>query len=196
MPLEFDNLNVKEKYALIFKKENIEQYFYKLNDSQVNLIDKINDIRKQYNLSPFKYSKFENLPEFLINEKTELNFYPYQYIYKLNADLYIFKYPKNEFQKLLNYNEISNIIKNDLLDNIYIIEQNNFEFICFHSNSCNIDYKMKNSINKGNNNISNNKYCSKQRDIEINISRKTNNIDLSDDDYSYTKINWKRNQLI
>ena len=64
----------------------------------------------------------EQLPEFLINEKTELNFYPYQNIYKLNEGLYIFKYPKNEFHKLLNTKEILNIITNDFLDKIYIIE--------------------------------------------------------------------------
>ena len=135
LPSEFYKLNEKEKYALIFRKQNIKLYCYKLNGNQINLINKINDIRKQYNLSPFKYYLFEQLPEFLINEKTKLNFYPYQNIYKLNVDLFIFKYKKDEFQNLLNNNEILNIITNDLLDKIYIIEQNNFEFICFYSNN-------------------------------------------------------------
>ena len=168
LPSEFGDLNKKEKYALIFKKENIEQYFYKLNENQINLINKINDIRKQYNLSPSKYSEYENLPEFLINEKTELNFYPYQNIYKLNEGLYIFKYPKNEFHKLLNTKEILNIITNDLLDKIYIIEQNNFEFICPYSNIIIYD-KISYHLSDKNNNMHSNKNEPKLKDIILKL---------------------------
>jgi len=57
------------------------------------------------------------------------------------------------------------------------------EYICFHSNSYNIDYKMKNSINKKNNILS----INKQRDIEINIPNKRIKINIPDDDISYTE---------
>ena len=134
-------------------------------------------------MSPFKYYEYENLPEFLINEKTELHFYPYENKYKLYGDVYIFKYPKNEFQNLFNNKEILNIITNNLLDKFYIIEQYNLEYICFHSNSYNIDYKMKKSINKKNNNLS----INKQRDIEINIPNRRIKINIPDDDISYTE---------
>jgi len=191
LPPEYNNLNEKEKYALIFGGEKIKQYNYKLNDDQINLIDKINNIRNQYNLSPYKYSEFEKLPEFLINEKTELNFYPYQNIYKLNDGLYIFKYAKNELKKICNNNEILNIITNDLLKNIYIIEQNNFEFICFYINlyiSKNINYPPR----KNNNNFNLNKNRSRPAQIH-NIGI---NLNIPDDSIVNTEDKLDNKSLI
>ena len=186
LPPKFYDLNKKEKYALIFNNKIIEQYNYELNDNQINLIKKINDIRKQYNLSPYKYSQIEKLPGFLINEKTELNLYPEHNIYKLNDHLYIFKYPKNEFQNLLNNNEILNIITNQSLDKIYIIEQNNFEFICPYSYFY-IYEKINYTLNKRNNNFQSNKNEIKPEEIQINIPRIRININIPDDDISYTE---------
>ena len=186
LPSQFYDLNEKEKYAFIFEKENIKRCCYILNSNHINLINKINDIRNQYNLSPYKYSKFEKLPEFLINEKTELNLYPEKNAYKLNNYLYIFKYPKNEFQNLLNNNEILNIITNDLLNKIYIIEQNNFEFICFYSFNY-IYEKFNYPLNKRNNNFPSNKNESKPEEIHINTLKRRNSINISDDDIHNTE---------
>ena len=128
----------------------------------------------------------EQLPEFLINEKTELNFYPYQNIYKLNEGLYIIKCQKNEFQNLLNNKEIINIITNDLLNKIYIIEQNNFEFICFYFNN-NIYDKISYHLCNKNNNFNSNKYESKIKDIQANEPKIRINLNIPDEDISYTE---------
>jgi len=170
LPPEFYNLSEKEKYASIFKKQNIKHYNYKLNDNQINLINNINDIRKQYNLSTYKYSKIEKLPEFLINEKTELNFYRNENIYKLNEELFIFKYSKNKFQKFLNNKELLNIITNDLLNKIYIIEQNNLEFTCFYNRD----------ISKKSINWKRFKEESKPENIHLNIHSNRININIID----------------
>ena len=137
----------KSKNELIYKKENIEKYEYELNDNQINLIHKINDIRKQNNIPELKYFKHEKLPSYLINPKPQLIFYQKQNIYKISNDLYIFKYPKNELQILLNNKEIINIIKNDFLNEINLIEQYNNEIISIYNN------RTINNINKLNNNI-------------------------------------------
>ena len=137
----------KSKNELIYKKENIEKYEYELNDNQINLIHKINDIRKQNNIPELEYFKREKVPCYLINPKPQLIFYQKQNIYKISNDLYIFKYPKNESQILLNNKEIINIIKIDYLNEINVIEQYNNEIISIYNN------RTINNINKLNNNI-------------------------------------------
>ena len=137
----------KSKNELIYKKENIEKYEYELNDNQINLIHKINDIRKQNNIPELEYFKREKVPCYLINPKPQLIFYQKQNIYKISNDLYIFKYPKNEMQILLNNKEIINIIKIDFLNEINVIEQYNNEIISIYNN------RTINNVNKLNNNI-------------------------------------------
>ena len=137
----------KSKNELIYKKENIEKYEYELNVNQIILIHKINDIRRQNNVPELKYFKHEKLPCYLINPKPQLIFYQKQNIYKISNDLYIFKYPKNELQILLNNKEIISIIKIEFLNEINVIEQYNNEIISIYNN------RTINNINKLNNNI-------------------------------------------
>ena len=47
MPKKFNNLSEKEKNEVVFKQKNVKEYEYKLNENQINLIDKINGIRKK-----------------------------------------------------------------------------------------------------------------------------------------------------
>ena len=145
LPSETYNLN--NKNAQIFKKENVEKYKYSLNENQINLIRNINDIRRRNNnITLLNYVREENLPEFIINEKTEI---------------YIFKYPKNEFQNLLNNSQILNIITIDELNEINIIEQNNIEFISVYKRN------NGNNINRNNNDINSPRI---QLDINTNIN--------------------------
>ena len=170
----FDDSIEKSKNELIYKKENIEKYEYELNDNQINLIHKINDIRKQNNIPELEYFKREKVPCYLINPKPQLIFYQKQNIYKISNDLYIFKYPKNEMQILLNNKEIINIIKIDYLNEINVIEQYNNEIISIYNN------RTINNINKLNNNIAIN--LIEQIPIIINSEDKLKNefIGLSD----------------
>ena len=89
LPSDFIDLNRKLKNELIFTKENIEKYKYKLNINQIQLIKNINDIRNQNKIPGLIYN--EELPDFIINEKTKLFFYPNENIYKISNNLYIFK---------------------------------------------------------------------------------------------------------
>ena len=128
----FNNLNEKEKNEFIFKKENVKEYEYKLNKSQINLIQKINDVRKENHIPLLKYYQIEYLPDFIINEKTQLIFKDNEDIFKLSENFYVFKYPINEVQNFLNNNKILNIITNKKLKTIEIIEQNDFDFILIY----------------------------------------------------------------
>lgn len=160
LPSDFIDLNRKLKNELIFTKENIEKYKYKLNINQIQLIKNINDIRNQNKIPGLIYN--EELPDFIINEKTKLFFYPNENIYKISNNLYLFKYKKNEFQNFLKNKEILNIITIDLLSRINIIEQKNMEIISIFNGN----------INKSNNKINN------TLNNDINISNKNINIKI------------------
>ena len=138
-PVNFQILNEKEKREMIFKTY-INEYYYNLDDNSIDLIKKINDIRKRYNINLLNFYKVEYLPDFIKNEKTEIIFFENKNIYKINCNSYIFKYPKNKFQNFLYNKEILNIITMDILDEINIIEIKNFEFISIYK-------KEKNNIN-------------------------------------------------
>ena len=132
LPKKFNNLSEKEKNEVVFKQKNVKEYEYKLNENQINLIDKINGIRKKNHIALLKYFEKEKLPEFIINEKAQIIFNNNENLYKLSPNFYVFKYPINEFQNFLNNNQILNIITIETLKEINIIQQNNFEFISIY----------------------------------------------------------------
>jgi hypothetical protein len=135
LPKKFNKLKEKEKNEFIFKKESVKEYQYELNENQINLIHKINKIREDNHIPLLKYNEIEKLPEFIINEKTQLIFNDYDNIFKLSQNFYIFKYRINEFQNFLNNNQILNIITIETLNEISVIEKNNFEFISIYDNN-------------------------------------------------------------
>ena len=146
---EFCNLSVKEKNEIIFKKENLQEYEYFTNFDKIDLIlNKINIIRTALKLPLLQRDEDRYLPDFIINEKTKMFFYPNENIYKLSPNFYVFKYFKDEFQNHINNNEIKNIITNALLDTISIIEKNEFEYISIYNKN-----NLNNNIQENNNNI-------------------------------------------
>ena len=147
LPLNFGSLNNKEKNNLILKTS--KNYKYKLNKNQINLIKKINEIRRKNNISLLKYNTTETIPDFIINEVTEVNIYNYKNNFRLKNYLYLFRYEKNEFQNFIENSEILSIINNDLLNEIIIIEQNDIEYISIY-NSSNLN-DIQNSYSISNN---------------------------------------------
>ena len=82
--------------------------------------------------------------------------------------------------------EILNIITNNLLDKIYIIEQNDFVFICPYSKFYTYK-KVKDSLRKKNNNFNSKKNRYNPEEIQINIPKKRININTLDDDIFNTE---------
>ena len=151
LPLTFKNLKEIEKNKFIFKKEYINFYEYQLNENQIKLIDKINNIRKINNIPKLKYNEINKLPNFVINEKTELFFFPYKNLYEYeSSNLYIFKYPKNTFNNFINNEEVLSIITNIFLDQINIVEKDNIEYIYIYNKNKipdSIQIKRDNTLN-------------------------------------------------
>ena len=150
LPYRFGKVNDKKKNEIIFEKENLAKYEYILSNSKkIDLIlNKINDIRAKNKIPLLTYNEERHLPDFIINEKTKMFFYSNENVYKLTPNLYIFKYPLNEFQNHINNNEVINIITNELLDMIGIIEKNELEYIYIYNNTNNnIQISNNNNIN-------------------------------------------------
>ena len=143
----FDNFSEVEKIKIIFNKHNIESYEYKLNTNQIDLIKKINNIRKKNNSDELKYNNYEKLPNYIMNNPLDIHFYPNKNLYKL-PNCYLFKYPKFEFEKHINDESILNIIIDENLYEINIIEQNNFELITIYNKSINSKMKENNNYIK------------------------------------------------
>ena len=123
------------------------RYKYTLSLSQYNLIIKINEIRQQHNIPKLKYDIVESIPDFIINKKVNLIFSLDIDIFKFKSNSYIFKYHKNEFEKLIDKAEIMSILTNDLLGRIIIIEQNDVEFIEIFSETNQNEITRLDSIN-------------------------------------------------
>jgi hypothetical protein len=128
-------LNDKEINNLIIK--NARNCKYRLNEDQIDLIKKINEIRKNNNIPLLKYDENERIPHCIINEVTEVIFYNEKNNFKLKNFLYLFRYKKNEFINFIKNDEILSVITNDLFNKIKIIEQNDTEYILIYNTSKN-----------------------------------------------------------
>ena len=177
LPFDFVKLGDKAKIEYIFKEDNIKEYKYQLKSEQINFIKKINYIRNEHNIPFLNYDiSYCKIPDFIINEKTDLVFNKHKNIFKFKPYYYLFKYPKNEFQNLLNEPHVLSIITNDLFDQIEIIEQDDMEFISIYN------YSNKNEINLNRSNINNN--INTNNNVIINTNNKViinNDIGNSED---------------
>ena len=144
LPSEFEKSDDKDKIKTIFKKENMKEYNYKLDDIQLKLIDKINQLRRQKKIQELKYDKWQELPDYIINNKTELIFYKEKDIYKFSNNYYLIKYPISECQNDIKDKNIINIFTIDFLDRINIIRKDNYEYITLYNNQFNENYNYKN----------------------------------------------------
>ena len=177
LPFDFVKLGDKAKIEYIFREDNIKEYKYQLKSEQINFIKKINYIRNEHNIPFLNYDiSYCKIPDFIINEKTDLVFNKHKNIFKFKPYYYLFKYPKNEFQNLLNEPHVLSIITNDLFDQIEIIEQDDIEFISIYN------YSNKNEINLNRSNTNNN--INTNNNVIINTNNKViinNDIGNSED---------------
>ena len=169
LPLEFGKLNKINKIQMIFKKENMKKYIWKLDETQLRLISKINLLRKKNNIPELKSYYEQNLPDYIINKKTELIFYKENYIYKFSKNYYLIKYPTSECQKDISDEKYINILSIDFLDKINIMRKDNYEYIMLYNDQFNEnDNNSFRRENNENNNININMNLTDRPDIPSN----------------------------
>ena len=139
LPSKFENLNKMKKIEVIF--ENMENYKSKLDDAQLNLINKIIQLRRQNNIQNnilgLNYEYQQQLSDYIINKKTELIFDEEKNIYKFSNNYYLIKYSISECQRDIKEKIILNISTIDFLDKINIMLKYNYEYIALYKNQFN-----------------------------------------------------------
>ncbi len=140
LPKSFLSMNEKSKKNYLLNHFNEFLFFH--SEEQIQLIDSINEFRIENNLDELKYNEYENIPDFIMKEPSEMKLFKYKHIFKISNKKYLFKYPNDEFQKEFNQrnSEILKILLLEDLNKILIIKNANFEyiFICQDNLSNNI----------------------------------------------------------
>ena len=167
----------------------MKKYRYKLNGAQLKLIEKINKIRRQNNIPEINYNiLWQELPDYIINNKTELIFYKEKYIFKFSNNYYLIKYPISECQSDIKDKNIINILTIDFFDRINIMRKNNYEYISLYNNQFNENDNNKNTninlrkIDLPKINIANSEDKLDEHEQLVNLSMTRDNINESNSD--------------
>jgi len=128
----FHKMSKKDKKNLIFKNRTKFQYTH--STRHLHLINLINEYRIKYHLPRLLFNEEERIPDFVINDNSEVMLLGYKNIFKFSKRKYLFKYRINEFeQNLLNKDgNILEIILNEDLNKICVIDIDNFEYILIY----------------------------------------------------------------
>ena len=150
LPKSFLSMNEKNKKNYLLNHFN--EFLFSHSEEQIQLIDSINEFRIENNLDELKYNEYENIPDFIVKEPSEMKLFKYKHIFKISNKKYLFKYPNDEFQKEFNQrnSEILKILLLEDLNKILIIKNGNFEyiFICQDNllNNIRLEINSMNSI--------------------------------------------------
>ena len=136
LPDDFEKMNKKERKNYIL--QNIDNYENNITDKQNELIDLINNLRREKDVKELEKDNNKTIPKFIMKKPAELLLMPTKNIFKLSNKKYIPKHPLNEFEKLIvdKNKNIVDILLKDNLNHIQIVNQNGIEYIfVFESNS-------------------------------------------------------------
>ena len=138
LPDNFEKMNKNERKKFVL--QNLKNYENKITDKQKELIDLINNLRRENDINDLENNDKKTIPEFIFKKPAEVLLMPSKKIFKLSNKKYIFKYPLNELEKVVidKNKEILNILLKDNLNHIQIVNQNDIEYIMiFESKSSN-----------------------------------------------------------
>jgi hypothetical protein len=139
LPKDFGELSKNGKKEYVF--EHYKDYNHNISNEQKKLITSINDFRGIKNIPLLGICNTRKIPDFLINEISEVMLWPDKNIFKLSNKKYLFKYPIGKFEiNFKNKDEnILSILLKDNLNHIQIITYQNIEYIFIYElNSCDV----------------------------------------------------------
>ena len=133
---KYRNIQIKEFNIEIFNyfevsqkqyiSNNLKYLEYDYSEYDSKIFREINDFREKNNLTKFtiKY----NLPDFIINEISEIFLFKSQHLFKLGKNKYLFKYELGKFDYyfLSNNKELINMLLKKDLNTINIIEKRKY----------------------------------------------------------------------
>ena len=129
LPDNFHKMSQKAKKKYISDNKYNFQFF--LTDQQLDLISLINEFREKNNLEKFTIDWDKKLPNFILDESSELILFTYNNIFQIANQTYLFRYKIGEFEKNLRNNnqDILDILSKENLNRIIVIKQNITEYI-------------------------------------------------------------------
>ena len=129
LPENFKQMNDYEKRKYIL--DNKTNYTI---ENQKDLINEINELRKENNIDELKWDKTIYYEDLIMDKYSELFLSDYENIFKLSNRKYLLKYPFDDFQTRFNNREknLSDILLNDNLNKIIIITKNSIIFILIY----------------------------------------------------------------
>ena len=142
LPDNFSNWTEKERKKFVLYKFN--QFSYE--DIKVFLDPFINIYRQQLNIPELKSDEDGKIPNFIINEPSEIMLYPEKNIFKLSNKEYLFKFSFNEFRNKIwkKDKEVLDILLKDNLEYIkYIKISEKDEYFLVYEKSENKRYYRK-----------------------------------------------------
>ena len=139
-------MNEKSKKNYLLNHFNEFLFFH--SEQQIQLIDSINKFRIENNVGILKYNKYENIPDFIVKEPSEMKLFKYKHIFKISNKKYLFKYPNDDFQKEFNQrnSEILKILLLEDLDKILIIKNGNYEYIFIYQDNLTKNRRLESCI--------------------------------------------------
>ena len=145
LPKSFLSMNEKSKKNYLLNHFNEFLFFH--SEQQIQLIDSINKFRIENNVGKLKYNEYENIPDFIVKEPSEMKLFKYKHIFKISNKKYLFKYPNGEFQKEFNQrnSEILKILLLEDLNKILIIKNGNYEYIFIYQDNLTKNRRLESS---------------------------------------------------
>ena len=128
LPDNFHKMNKKAKNKFI--SDNKYNFQFSLSKEQLDLISLINEFREKHNLEKLTIDWDKKLPNFILNESSELMLFTYN-ILKLGNTSYLFRYHIGDFEVNFRNNDkdIISILLKENLNRIIVIGQNMKEYI-------------------------------------------------------------------
>ena len=127
-----DFLEMRENEKSKFLLDNYKNMEYTNSQREKDLINSINEFREENNLPIFQFQNSFTLPNYVMNEPSEIMINPEQNLFvKYTKKKYLFRYSVGEFQEKFKNKEpnIISVLLNGDLNAIRIITKDNTEFI-------------------------------------------------------------------
>ena len=132
LPDNFNKMSNEHKKKYI--SDNKYNFQFLLTKEQLDLISLINEFREKNELEKFTIDWDKKLPNFILNESSELILFSFHSIFRIGNQAYLFRHKTGKFENIFrdNDSDVINIILKPNLNRIIIIKQNNIEFILIY----------------------------------------------------------------
>ena len=128
-PIRIENYKKNKKQYISSISKELK---YNYSEEDLEILKIINNFRNKNNLEDLKQR--DNIPEFIINEISEVILFNWQHLFKLSNNKYLFKCEVGKFNYYFKNNnqDFNNILLKKEINSINIITQRNIQYILLY----------------------------------------------------------------